>query len=163
MHRWNTEVQYRADVEPSQVERLAEDAGAVMVHHNSAERTLRLRGVVAAGSPQEATDLAWQFAAAAEARMAEVGVRGELLRFLVESADASPLRWAAGAAEAAGLLGVSTARLRQLEQTDPAFPRPTLELAGGRVYAADEVESYRRGRVLSKGGRPRKPESEPGS
>jgi hypothetical protein len=156
MSRWNIEVQYRADVEPSQLERLAEDAGAVMVHHNTAERTLRLRGVVAATSPHEATDLAWRFAAGAEARMAAAGVAGELLRFVVESEAAGSLRWAAGAAEAAGLLGVSTARLRQLEQSDPAFPRPVVELAGGRVYQADEVESYRRGRVLSKGGRPRK-------
>lgn len=156
MPRWNIEVQYRADVEPSQLERLAEGAGAVMVHHNTAERTLRLRGVVSADSPQEATDLAWRFSAATETRMAEVGVTGELQRFLVESEAAAPLRWAAGAAEAANLLGVSTARLRQIEQSDPAFPRPVAELAGGRVYRADEVESYRRGRVLSKGGRPRK-------
>jgi hypothetical protein len=154
--RWNIEVQYRAEVEPSQLELLAKGAGVVMAHHNSAERALRLRTVVTVSSPKEATDLAWRFATAAETLMEAVGVAGELQRFSVESEAAAPLRWAAGAAEAADLLGVSTARLRQIEQSDPAFPRPVAELAGGRVYRADEVESYRRGRVLSKGGRPRK-------
>jgi hypothetical protein len=73
----------------------------------------------------------------------------------VESAQSRAARWAVGAKEAAALLGISTTRLRQLEGS-AGFPEPVADPAGGSLYRTDEIETYGRTRVRSKGGRPRK-------
>lgn len=60
-----------------------------------------------------------------------------------------------GAHEAAARLGVTTTRLRQLAATD-GFPTPAIELVGGKLWHADEIDTWRRNRQPNKGGRPRR-------
>lgn len=63
-----------------------------------------------------------------------------------------------GMAEAAQLLGVSTARLRKLKADREDFPQPVRELAMGDVYDEADILAFDVTRDRGKGGRPRKAE-----
>lgn len=47
-----------------------------------------------------------------------------------------------GAAEIAEMLAVTRQRVDAIARRDPTFPRPEVELASGRVWRRDEVESW---------------------
>ena len=48
-----------------------------------------------------------------------------------------------GIAEIAELLGVTTQRVDQLARTD-GFPKPTAELAAGRIWRRHDIEAWAR-------------------
>ncbi|GGK89059.1 hypothetical protein [Mangrovihabitans endophyticus] len=155
MTTWRAELHYRTtDIDPAQVaDHLAESAA--VVHYHSEDHVLRLRAGLDGHDLAAATAAACHWADDVDAVLAAGGVTASPIRLTVEDAAAGPLRWAAGAHEAAEILGVSTARLRQLDGKE-GFPHAVLELAGGKVYHADEIETWRRTRPVDRGGRPRK-------
>lgn len=151
--RWSAEVEFLARISRDQLDEYA--AGAQMAYYNSDDLVLRLTRALDADdyAAAMAEAQAWVAALAITGRAGRDGVSGPV-RFTVESEFVH--RWAVGTKEAAEKLGISTTRLRQLEHADPAFPKPAAEVAGGRVYRKDEVETYAHEREPGQPGRPRK-------
>ncbi len=58
-------------------------------------------------------------------------------------------------AAVARCLGVSASRVRQMKGV-PGFPERVDRLNGGDVWLAEQVRAFAAGRVVSRGGRPRK-------
>lgn len=153
---WWAEVEYLAQFEPDkEMEQFAE--GARYAHYNSADMVLRLTTLLDAVEYADALAEARAWAdGLAVAKLAAAGRASGPVRFTIESQIARSQHWAMGTKEAAARLGVSPARLRQLEGEDPAFPAAAVDVAAGRVYRADEVETYARTRQPGRPGRPRK-------
>jgi hypothetical protein len=151
---WHAEVELAAELAPDQLDEVAD--GFRTAYYNSADKVLRLGDALAAVEYAAAVDEArgWVQRAAVPA-VHRYAADAQVVRVVIESAAARAARWAVGTKEAAELLGITPARVRQLEGEE-AFPKPIAELAGGAVRRADEVETFGRRRVRSKGGRPRK-------
>ena len=150
---WFAEIEFRAELTEKQLDELA--AGVRAAYYNSADHVLRLQEALDEPEYGMALDAARRWVDVAAVDVVRACPAAEVLRVVVESGTARRGRWAVGAKEAAELLGVSTARVRQLRGS-PGFPAPVAETAGGEVYRADEVESYGRVPRTQKGGRPRK-------
>jgi hypothetical protein len=147
MGDWQVEIEFTGRLTPAQLERAAE--GAFMAHYNETTNVLRLRQGLNASTFSDAVFEArgWVESLPAFAEFVAAGVLAGPDRFNVETATARARMYGAdllGAAETAARLGVSTSRLRHLEQR-PDFPRPALTLAGGRIYRAEDIDAFNRG------------------
>lgn len=153
---WDAEVELVAELDQDQLDALAHDTAALAVYYNSAGRMIRLRSSLRADDFDAALEEARVWASTiAVPPIRKHWPEALVVRLAVEQRGFGGSGWAAGAKEAAELLGVSPARVRQIEG-QPGFPAPVADLAGGAVWRADEVETYGRTRVRGKGGRPRK-------
>ena len=135
--------------------------GASMAYYNSKAGILSLSGPLDSLDYDDAVQEAkgWAARLTGAARLVREGVLTGPDRMVVETAAARARGWELlGAAEIADVLGVSTARVRQLEKRAD-FPEPALEIAGGRAYRAEDVEAFRL-RWSRTPGRPRNPDAE---
>ncbi|MEW2383397.1 hypothetical protein AB0873_15080 [Micromonospora sp. NPDC047707] len=145
--KWHAEAELVGQVTQEQLITVAQLAS--VTRYNEEARILTVQRTVDADDYAAALD-------AARAWVGEVAaVTGEPRLVTVESEE-SRVRGLdlLGSAEVAARLGVSTARVRQLEQR-PDFPEPVLTLAGGRIYRASDIDAFDRewSRIP---GRPRK-------
>lgn len=126
---------------------LLADDGATLVHFNSATGLGEVRIAI------EETNLAAAIACASGTvanldnlrALTADGVLTEPHRIVVEAVDAPQAApTLVGTGGIAALLGISDARVRQLRDDDPGFPRP-IPVPGvkGDVYLAGDVEAYR--------------------
>lgn len=137
---WFAEVELTGPLTQEQLEQAAE--GALIGQYNEASQVLRLNTRLDAVDYTDAAHKALRWAAELPAVRARTMSGPQ--RLLVESAAARAREWdLLGAKEIAERLGVSTARVRQLEQR-PDFPTPVSELAGGRVYRAADIDEFAR-------------------
>ncbi|GAA4439302.1 helix-turn-helix transcriptional regulator [Phytohabitans houttuyneae] len=145
MSGWFIELEFTGPLEPDQMEQAAE--GAPFAHYTAGVQVLRLRGPLDAveydDAVREAQD--WPVRLTGAAELVRAGVLSGPERMVIETSAARARMWdLLGAAEIAERLGVTTARVRQLEQR-PDFPKPALTLAGGRIYRADDIDAFNRG------------------
>lgn len=151
---WHAEVELAATLDDNQLDDIAAQVRAS--YYNSADQVLRLRINLQADAYAAAIDetRVW-VASTAEAAVQQHAPDATVLRVVVESDAARTARWAAGTKEAAELLGITPTRVRQLDDT-AGFPDRIADPAGGAIYRTDEIETYGRRRVRTKGGRPPK-------
>lgn len=150
---WFVEAEYVAPITQEQYEQAAE--GSFMAHYQEKAQLLRLTGRLDGTLSYEAAvteALRW----ATDVGVVRMGLAKGPDRLVVESAAARAREWSLlGAAEVATRLGVSTARVRQLEQR-PDFPRPVKpDLAGGKIWRAEDIDEFAR-TWSRQPGRPRK-------
>ncbi|KXK63337.1 hypothetical protein AWW66_03220 [Micromonospora rosaria] len=135
--------------------------GAFIAHYNDKSKVLslshRLDAVEYDDALQEAKD--WASKLPGVAKLVGDGVLFGPDRMVIETLAARARAWELlGSAEVADTLGVSTARVRQLEQR-PDFPQPVATIAGGRIYRRDQIEEYAEHRPRTPG-RPAKAQPE---
>ncbi|MGC5664914.1 helix-turn-helix transcriptional regulator [Micromonospora sp. WMMD723] len=160
MSGWYVGLEFVGDL--NDMEHLNEAAeGAFIANYNSKSRVLslshRLDAVEYDDALQEARE--WASKLPGVAKLVSEGVLFGPDRMVVETLAARARGWdLLGSAEVADVLGVSTARVRQLEQR-PDFPQPAVTIAGGRIYRRDEIEEYAERRSRTPG-RPAKAQPE---
>nr|MDT0660838.1 hypothetical protein [Micromonospora sp. DSM 115978] len=156
---WHVEAEFVGELRQEQLEQAA--GGASLAHYQAGNGVLRLRGLLLdtdgtyADAVRKAADWVGRLTAVTE--LVPAGVLAGPERVLVETAAARARDWdLVGSAEIAQRLGVSTARVRQLE-VRPDWPAPVRELAGGRIYLAADIEQFAAGWQR----RPGRPAAEP--
>jgi hypothetical protein len=157
MSGWYVEVEFVGTLQRDQLEQAA--AGASIAHYQEAGKVLRLRGPLDAIEYEDAVEEAkgWAARLTGAAELVRAGVLFGPDRMVVETSAARARMWnLLGAAEIAERLGVTTSRVRQLEQR-PDFPNPALVLAGGRIYRAEDIDAFDRAWDRTPGRPPRKP------
>lgn len=154
---WYAEAEFAARATEDDVEAVA--PAFVATYHNSTDQVLRLRQRLDAGDYGAALDEAQQWARdVAVPAVLGIDAQARVVRVAVESAEA--VMRLVGPADFAKLLGVSTARIRQLAES-PDFPAG-LETSAGAVWPQDVAQTYAARRPRGgKGGRPRKGPAEP--
>ncbi|WP_431977607.1 helix-turn-helix transcriptional regulator [Micromonospora haikouensis] len=137
---WYAEAELTGHLEREQLEQAAE--GAFLAHYNEKSEVLRLRTRLDAQDYPAAVEEALRWVAGLN--VIRAGMLTGPDRILVESAAARAREWPLlGTAEIAARFGVSTTRVRQLEQR-PDFPAPLQVLVGGRVYRAEDIAAFER-------------------
>ncbi|WP_018813122.1 hypothetical protein [Salinispora pacifica] len=156
---WYFELEFVGDLRDEHLDQAAE--GASIAHYQETLGVLRLRAPLDAGEYEAAMNEAiqWPVRLTGAAALVRGGVLTGPDRLIIETSAARSRGWdLLGSAEIAERLGVSTARVRQLEQR-PDFPAPAVELAGGRMYRADDIAAFGKGWHRAPG-RPRKRQSD---
>jgi len=156
MTDWHVQVDLDGTLTQDQIEALADDAIATATIRGD-ERLVELTYRVQAGDLSAATVAALAHLArlAGVQALIAAGVLSDPQRLqLATDAAASRRLPLLGAAEAAARLGVSTSRLRQLENGDD-FPAPVLELAGGKLYDAAAIDAFGKSRRRGPGRPPK--------
>ncbi|MFI7075612.1 helix-turn-helix transcriptional regulator [Micromonospora sediminicola] len=124
--------------------------GASLANYNSTSKVLSLSGPLDSVEYDHAVEEAkdWASRLTGAAKLVREGVLAGPDRMYVETSAARSCGWALlGAGEVADRLRVSGARLRELEQRAD-FPRPVVEIAGGRGYRAEDIDRFGRDRGL---------------
>ncbi|MCX5070884.1 hypothetical protein OOJ91_34110 [Micromonospora lupini] len=135
---WYAEAEFTGPLTRDQLEEAAGSAN--IAHYNEHAQVLRLRSILDAKTYTDAVREALGWVTLLPA----VHMLNGPDRLLVESTAARAREMDfLGAAEVAARLGVSTARVRQLEER-PDFPKPVLPLAGGRIWRAEDIDAFNR-------------------
>jgi predicted DNA-binding transcriptional regulator AlpA len=158
--RWYLRADMTGAPTQDQIDQVADD-GLVFAHFNSERRTAQVQVAVEAADHTSAI----RKGLAIFGRLANVqqlvadGLLSPPFRITVESEEGAQRALGVLATkEVAALLGMSDARVRQLKDTDPLFPRPVqVPGAAGDFYREIDVAGYRRARRAgsSDAGRPR--------
>lgn len=159
--RWYASIQMTGTLTDEQMEDLADRDRPDIGHFDGNARTATLRLAVDADTIDQATSRAltrWRRMAATQELIA-AGVLLSPHRITVQTEDAEEQTGAILSTRGtAARLGISDARVRQLKERDPTFPRP-FEIPGakGDFYHTHEIDTYRAARPsgASDAGRPR--------
>lgn len=138
--RWTVRLDYTGTITPDEAGLLLEKDGLVSVHTDETAGTVSVVGRVA--DPSTVYEVAlydrWKHLGNLVWRQAI-----SLDRLTLEGPHARAARLPiVGTAEVAGILGVTTGRVRQLKTDHPDWPQPAAELSAGDLYLADDIRRF---------------------
>lgn len=150
---WQIRAHYTGPLTDDQAETLAGDGATIVITNDHGPVEIRKPYTVPAGTDPIDVGRTELAAMTHLRRLVGAGALTGPDRVVFETLAA----WRAdsdliGPAEAAGILGVTAARLRQLRRDDPMCPRPVLDVGGMQVYARSPMEAFRDARA--RGSRP---------